>query len=56
MEDKAILFESINEIHTTELGIERIRKSLKLGDIDVVGYCKDIIMNKNCIIYKQGKN
>ena len=26
MEDKAILFESINEIQTTELGIERIRK------------------------------
>ncbi|MEY8268091.1 DUF3781 domain-containing protein [Lachnospiraceae bacterium 64-25] len=23
---------------------------------DAVGYCKDLIMNRNCHIYQQGKN
>ena len=50
------LLENIDKIHTTEMGIERIKKNLKLEIYDVVEYCKNRILNKNCKIYKKGKN
>lgn len=49
------LLENIEKLHTTTLGIDRIKKNLKI-DCDVVKYCKEKIMNKNTIIYKKGKN
>ena len=49
------LIENINKIHTTSMGIDRIKKNLKI-DGDVVEYLKDKILNKNCNIYKKGKN
>ncbi|WP_439647254.1 DUF3781 domain-containing protein [Catenibacterium faecis] len=42
--------------HTTEMGINRIIKNLKLNTNDVVEYCKNKVLDKNCNIYKQGKN
>ena len=56
MEDKQILLHNIDEIHTTEMGVIRIKKNLKLDTEDVVEYCKDKVLDKNCNIYKQGKN
>lgn len=56
MEDKQILLDNINKVHTTELGINRIIKNLKLNTNDVVEYCKNKLLDKNCNIYKQGKN
>ena len=56
MEDKQILLDNINKIHTTEMGIERIKKNLNLVTNDVVEYCKKKVLDKNCNIYKQGKN
>ncbi len=50
------LLKNIDRIHTTKLGIERIKKNLKLEIEDVVTYCKNIIINKDCIINKKGKN
>lgn len=50
------LLNNINKIHTTKMGIERIRKNLKLNNINVITYCKERILDKNCIIYKKGKN
>ena len=38
------------------MGLNRIKKNLKLSDIDVVEFCKNKILNPTCIIYKQGKN
>ena len=46
----------IDKIHTTELGIERIKRNLKLDTQDVVAYCRNKILDKNCHIYKRGKN
>lgn len=54
--NKDILISNIDKIHTTKMGIERIKKNLKLDTIDVVDYCKSKIINKDSIIYKQGKN
>ena len=56
MEDKQILLNNIDEIYTTEMGVIRIKKNLKLDTEDVVEYCKDKVLDKNCNIYKQGKN
>ena len=56
MEDKQILLNNIDKVHTTEMGIDRIKKNLKLDTDDVVEYCKNKVLDKNCNIYKQGKN
>ncbi len=54
--NKEVLLSNIDKVHTTELGIARIKKNLKLDTNDVVEYCKNKILDKNCNIYKQGKN
>ena len=47
----------INDLHTTELGVNRIKKNLNLTAIEnVVEYCKNKIMDENCNIYMKGKN
>lgn len=56
MEDKEILLSNIEKIHTTKMGIDRIKKNLKITDDDVVGYCKSKVIDNKCNIYKQGKN
>lgn len=56
MEDKQILLDNISKVHTTEMGIDRIKKNLKLNTNDVVEFCKNKFSDKNCNIYKQGKN
>ena len=49
------IIENINKIHTTELGIIRIKKNLKLETDDVVKWCKSKIKNADNISRK-GKN
>lgn len=51
-----LLVENIEKTHTTEMGVDRIRKNLNLGDIDVVAWCKSKILDKNADIARQGKN
>lgn len=50
------LLNNINKIHTTELGIIRIKKNLKIDVNDVVDYIKNKVLDKNAYIYKNGKN
>ena len=45
---------NIDKIHTTEMGIDRIKKNLNLETNDVVKYLIDKIKNSN--ISKKGKN
>ena len=54
--NKEIFLSNIDKVHTTEMGIDRIKKNLRLDTNDVVEYCKNKILNKDCDIYKQGKN
>ena len=56
MQEKQILLDNIEKIHTTKLGIDRIKKNLKLDIDDVVEYCKNKVLDKACNIYKKGKN
>jgi len=52
----ADLLSNLDKIHTTELGIVRIKKNLELtDDTDVVAWCKRKIENANNII-RRGKN
>lgn len=50
------LLKYIDMLHTTILGIDRIKKNLKIDVDDVVEYLKEKILNKNTNIYKKGKN
>ena len=50
------LLKNISKLHTTEMGIDRIKRNLKLKNQDVVLYLKNKILDKNSLIYKQGKN
>ena len=54
--NKEILLSNIGKIHTTKMGIDRIKRNLKLDTNDVVNYCKNKVLNKDCNIYKQRKN
>ena len=56
MEDKKILLDNIDRIHTTEMGVDRIKRNLKIDTDDVVEYCKNKVLKNQCSIYKQGKN
>lgn len=56
MSDSELLIDNIDKVHTTEMGLERIKRNLRLDSADVVDYCKNLILNWNCRIYKQGKN
>jgi len=49
------LLENLGKIHTTALGIERIKRNLNLDVEDVVKWCKDKV-GRSDNIYKQGKN
>lgn len=50
------LIKNIEKIHTTELGIVRIKKNLSLDTDDVVGWCKSKIIGDDAIIERNGKN
>ena len=50
------LIENIDQVHTTEMGVDRIRRNLGLGDSDVVMWCKSKILDKDADITRQGKN
>lgn len=46
----------VDRLHTTELGVERIRRNLGLGDVDVVEWCRNMILSDGAIITRKGKN
>lgn len=43
-------------LHTTSLGEVRIKKNLGLECVKVIEFCKSLIQNEKCNVYKQGKN
>ena len=49
-----MLLQNMDKIHTTKLGIDRIKNNLKLNTNNVVEYCKEKI--KKSKITKKGKN
>jgi len=51
------LLNQLDKLHTTELGVFRIKRNLELDDqIDPVEYCKMKISDEKTNITKTGKN
>ena len=56
MNYKKELLDNIDKIHTTELGIGRIKKNLNLETNDVVKICVELIKYEKRKEKKKGKN
>ena len=54
--NKEILLSNIDKVHTTEMGMDRIRKNLQLDTDDVVEWCRKKVLDKGGNIDKRGKN
>lgn len=50
------LLDNLDKLHTTELGVVRIKRNLSLDTEDVVGWCRDKINSDNAVITRTGKN
>ena len=52
------LLENIEKLHTTPMGVERIRRNLELSDDvkDVVAFCRQEVLTPTANISSQGKN
>ncbi len=50
------LLSHLDKLHTTELGVVRIKRNLSLDTEDVVEWCKDKIRSEYAIITRRGKN
>ena len=50
------LRKNLDKLHTTELGIKRIKRNLSLDTDDIVEWCKDNISSAHAIITRRGKN
>ena len=50
------LLRNLDNLHTTELGVVRIKRNLALDTDDVVEWCKEKIGSANAQITRKGKN
>lgn len=50
------LLKNLNKLHTTELGIKRIKRNLSLDTDNVADWCKNEISSANAVITRKGKN
>ncbi len=56
MKEDNELLKNLDKLHTTELGVERIKRNLSLDTDDVVEWCKTKINSANAVITRNGKN
>lgn len=54
--DRSELMNNLDKLHTTDLGIVRIKKNLNIDVIDVVDWCREKIKDENAVIMRKGKN
>lgn len=50
------LLQNLERLHTTPMGIERIRRNLSLSESDVAAWCRDRISDSRAMISRHGKN
>ena len=50
------LIDNIHKLHTTDLGVERIKRNLSIEVDDVVHWCTTKILDKHATIERRGKN
>ncbi|MDO5573706.1 MAG: DUF3781 domain-containing protein [bacterium] len=56
MQQNNELLTHIDEVHTTEMGITRIKRNLALDTDEVVEWCKEKIRSDEAVITRNGKN
>lgn len=54
--DGKILLDNLDKIHTTKMGVDRIKKNLNLDVEDVVNYLTSKLKKPDCMIERKGKN
>lgn len=47
---------NLDKLHTTDLGIIRIKRNLSIDVEDIVGWCREKIQKPNSKIIRKGKN
>ena len=50
------LLNNLDKVHTTEMGVDRIRRNIEVDAEDIVEYCISKIMQENAVIDRKGKN
>ena len=50
------LFNNLDKVHTTEMGVDRIKRNIEVDVEDIVAYCIDKIKQENAVIERKGKN
>ena len=51
-----VLLENLEKVHTTEMGVDRIKRNIGVDVEDIVEYCVDKIKQDNAVIERKGKN
>ena len=55
MNNKNFIIKNIDKIHTTDMGLNRIKKNLDI-DANVIAYIKNKILENNAVFISKGKN
>ena len=50
------LLNNLDKVHTTEMGVDRIKRNIEVDVDDIVKYCVDKIKHENAVIERKGKN
>lgn len=50
------LLDNLDKVHTTEMGVDRIKRNIEVDVEDIVEYCIDKIKQDNAVIERKGKN
>lgn len=50
------LLNHLHQLHTTKLGVERIKRNLSLDTGNVVEWCKNKVRAPHAVIKRKGKN
>ena len=50
------LLRNLDKVHTTEMGVDRIKRNIEVDVEDIVKYCIDKIKQENAVIERKGKN
>ncbi len=50
------LLDNLDKVHTTERGVDRIKRNIGVDVEDIVKYCIDKIKQENAVIEREGKN
>lgn len=54
--NKNELILNLDKLHTTDLGIVRIKRNLSIDEDDIVRWCRVKIQDQNALIIRRGKN